>query len=389
MVEPPPSPKPWRGRTWSNDSWRTSLTANLTADESSQESVSDWHGIGAGFGGTAGVTAAADDTVNGNVVVGGGGGYGSGGGRASGNGGSGGGSAADVVLAGGKEGCTADGGRGRTGEGSKHARSCHEMAHNGDIRGEDAADRVASSNGALGTNNAVANGSALAGGGLAGKGNDTVMRGCRASPPSVSGPGGAFGPQHRRGHGGRKRVEARTVAFSTFPPEMFSPADVDRHGVAEKKSQPEGRQQPPFGEKDEAWVTQRRVAAEGVAQGGVGLPRGGGDGDGRDQAANEATEAATAAGGRGTLVASSGEGQWDAVGHVDDGNRTAGGEDGGGARDVAATVVGGENKTAIDAKVKVGREGAKVDGPMLVSCAPVRASSTRLAVRQWRHLFLP
>lgn len=50
MVEAPPSPKPWRGRTWSCESWRTSYTANLTADggeSASQDSpIGHWHGSG-------------------------------------------------------------------------------------------------------------------------------------------------------------------------------------------------------------------------------------------------------------------------------------------------------------------------------------------------------
>lgn len=51
LVEAPPSPKPWRGRTWSLDSsWRTSLTTTtLTGeDSSSQESLADWQSLGDG-----------------------------------------------------------------------------------------------------------------------------------------------------------------------------------------------------------------------------------------------------------------------------------------------------------------------------------------------------
>eukprot|EP00903_Cladosiphon_okamuranus_P016350 g15078.t1 len=72
LVDAPPSPKPWRGRTLSqeNMSWRTASTGNLsvTDDSSSQESsVADWHGadsedgetsVGSGNG-SAGDTAPA------------------------------------------------------------------------------------------------------------------------------------------------------------------------------------------------------------------------------------------------------------------------------------------------------------------------------------------
>lgn len=367
MVEPPPSPKPWRGRTWSNDSWRTSLTANLTPDESSQESASDCRGISAGFEGTMRVTAGNDDTVNSKVVVESGG-YGSGGGRALGNGGSGGGNAADIIRADGRDESPADG-RGKLGEGSEHANNFQEPARKGDIRG-DGNSGVARSrvDGTVGTNSAV-----LAGGGLNGKRNDTT-RGCLASPPSVPVPGGAFAPQHRRGYGGRK-VEVRTVAFSTIPPQMFSPAEVHSEDFAGEETSLVGHPSPVVGKGKDS-VRQREVAAGCVGQGG--LASRGGDGDERDQGVKEKTEAANT-GRWGTFSATSAEGQ-NIVGHV------------GGAHGVAG-VAGGE-KAGVDAKVVrggcgVGCEGARATGPMLVSCAPVRANSTRLAVRQWRHMFLP
>lgn len=314
-----------------------------------------------------GVTAGNDDTVNSKVVVESGG-YGSGGGRALGNGGSGGGNAADVILACGKDESPADG-RGKLGEGSEHANVFQEQVRNGDIRGDGnsgvARTRV---DGTVGTNSAV-----FAGGGLNGKGNDTI-RGCLASPPSMPVPGGAFAPQHRRGYGGRK-VEVRTVAFSTIPPRMFSPAEVHSEDVAGEETSLGGHPSPVVG-KGKDLVRQREVAAGCVGQGGV-APRGGDD-DERYQRVKEKTEAANT-GGRATSCATSAEGH-DIVGYVD------------GAQG-AARVAGGE-KAGVDAKVVrggcgVGCEGAKATGPRLVSCAPVRANSTRLAVRQWRHMFLP
>lgn len=76
LVDAPPSPKPWRGRTLSQDnmSWRTVSTSNLSVSDemSSQESsVADWPGgdsedgetsVGSGNDGSA-VGAAADATA--------------------------------------------------------------------------------------------------------------------------------------------------------------------------------------------------------------------------------------------------------------------------------------------------------------------------------------
>lgn len=309
-----------------------------------------------------GVTAGNDDTVTSQAVESGG--YGSGGGRASGNGGSGGGNAADTILAGRREESPEDC-RGKPEEGSKLAKPIQEPVRTGDVRddgnGSVAGTRV---DGTVGMDRVV-----LAGGGMDGTGNETI-RGCLVSPPSVPAPGGAFVPQHRRGYGGRK-VEVRTVAFSTIPPEMFSPSQVHSDGVAAEDTSLGGYPLPATG-KDKASVRQREVGQEGVALRGVG-------GDERDQGTTEKTGAANT-GGKRIFAATPAEGQDSSVGLVDGAQGAAG-------------VVGGE-KAGVDAKVVrggrgVGCEGTKATGPVLVSCAPVRANSTRLAVRQWRHMFLP
>ena len=47
LLEAPPSPKPWRGRSWSDDICQTSMTTNLMGEEwSSQESLASLHSAG-------------------------------------------------------------------------------------------------------------------------------------------------------------------------------------------------------------------------------------------------------------------------------------------------------------------------------------------------------
>eukprot|EP00904_Undaria_pinnatifida_P008942 jgi/Undpi1/5178/HiC_scaffold_19.g08529.m1 len=90
LVEAPPAPKPWRGRTWSNDNitWRTrtsfTYNSNLSTDESSSvESIADWSGGGGGGvgegGGDAGGRGIGKVRGCGDGVAGGGGGGGGGG----------------------------------------------------------------------------------------------------------------------------------------------------------------------------------------------------------------------------------------------------------------------------------------------------------------------
>ena len=89
LVEAPPAPKPWRGRTWSNDNitWRTrtsfTYNSNLSTDESSSvESIADWSGGGGGGvgegGGDAGGRGIGKVRGCGDGVAGGGGGGGEG-----------------------------------------------------------------------------------------------------------------------------------------------------------------------------------------------------------------------------------------------------------------------------------------------------------------------
>lgn len=90
VIAPPPSPKPWKGWTMSNESWRTTASNATIKSCSSQELVAEWDGVGSG-GGLPGDRAGSGDGMG---VAGGGGG----GGVALGNGVSGGGNAGGGVL---------------------------------------------------------------------------------------------------------------------------------------------------------------------------------------------------------------------------------------------------------------------------------------------------
>lgn len=420
-MDPPPAPKPWRGLTWTNESWRTAVIS--TDDSSSQESVADWHGgvcavhgdgnsVGTGDRvgrGTGDGSNAFSRAVNGGSPGVIGGAVGSGGAVGAGGGVRGGGTVAvgaDDCAGEGKGEVPRDNGR-INGDGSYFGRADANVlnAVPVDVTGRGAsgdAGRVDSNNN---------------GGGVG-----------RDLPPLAPVPKARAFPQRRRVHGDR-RVEVRTVPFAAAD----SPSAPDADSSSEKKPS----------------ASPRAVEVPETKEYVVVLPEGPrGDGD---QCAGKAGDSGavalaapqkefTVAGASGAAV-----GKSELAGGGSNNSGSAGGDvagavgtvlgekkchvdvEDGGVLSVEKSIAKADDEVEKEAKrerkedVKDGTTGidetrvghlavdrrcgataavsgpmageargeAEVVGPGTSFAPPVATNPTRAAVRQWRHMFLP
>lgn len=260
LVEAPPAPKPWRGRTWSNDtiSWRTTFTysSNLSVDDSSSiESTVDWPvggaaaaaGAAAGGAGAGGGRGGGDDQVGGDgrgagsgvrFGVAGADGIANGNGNADANANaintveksssaviSGGGAASSNGASGGRS--VGDGGCNSSNSGNSNSGAARVQSGG---RGEGIQDDGSRTQRRDGVNSRSGGG-----GGVVGSGGDNWGAGARGGeaaavvrrvlPPLAPVPwAGAFQQQHRQAQSsGRNVVDFRAVAFTPTPPQASTP----------------------------------------------------------------------------------------------------------------------------------------------------------------------
>lgn len=401
-MEAPPSPKPWRGRTWSIESWRTSYTSNLTADgPSSQDSpVSLWHGSGeSGVGGGEPEVDRRCQTHGVNGL----GGEGAGGGRAVGNGISGG-SSAGVRETGGVE---RNFGAKDKDKNTKHSttggsRLLHAC---GDVGVEEGIgngcygftayyrDHVNSAN----SNNAptihIGRGNGNPGG------NNR-----RVTPPRVP-PPGAF-PRQRSSYG--RKIEVRTIDHKAPLPQPN--ADANTSTCAGGESTTAAEVPTPVEESNPSdKVDGGKMAPGGGERGGQSRK----DSETRDSESVREQDPANERGGElrgmkaGRAVASASK---DETGALDEGAPSSGSVEDFAVDNPAAKTITmatttstirndettgstSANKTSVPAAVVVSAPPQKAEdtrpSPCII-CPTVRTNRpTREAVRRWRHLFLP
>lgn len=222
LVEAPPSPKPWRGRTWSSDSWRTTHTSSLTAEDSSSQESVDWNGIGGGLVGDSSLlqyaTMRRDLASFGNhsnySVIGSGSTLESGGVTAMSNGESGGGHVVETTQS--------DADNRHAGKGAGMPRDAGGKIV---MEGSSERDAMDGGNGAAATTMSEGGytGRPVVGVGLQHEQQQQLQQ-QRDLPPLAPIPrAGAFREQRRAyGSGGRK-AEVRTVAFAPCPVELVPP----------------------------------------------------------------------------------------------------------------------------------------------------------------------